>query len=81
MRRNYRGSVLPTGFLRFMAKEAHVMPPTFKVVVAHCAVGGALSNKFPEGILMCEGAMSREAYCRQRLSAGRVRKEAGQWQC
>lgn len=37
------------------------MPPTFKVVVAHCAVGGALSNKSPDGILICEGAMSPAA--------------------
>jgi hypothetical protein len=33
------------------------MPPTFKVVVAHCAVGGALNNRSPDGMLMCEGAM------------------------
>ena len=34
------------------------MPPTFKVVVAICAVNGALSNRSSEGILICEGAIS-----------------------
>lgn len=33
------------------------MPPTFKVVVAMCILGDALSIESPEGTLICEGAM------------------------
>lgn len=57
------------------------MPPTFKVVVAHCAVGGALNNKSPDGILMCEGAMSPSARCRRRVSTGREFEKARKWRC
>lgn len=49
------------------------MPPTFKVVVAMCTLDGVLSDRCPEGILICEGAIPAS----KDSSAGCFRRSEG----